>query len=284
MYFFRKYKERMIVAVVAIILIIIIGYTGRERLSITSPENLIGKLLRPVISFSSGVQNRIGGIFASIGDVFDAKEENAVLRARIKQLESENRDLQNVIGKADYLKREQMLTENSPYDLTKARIIAKEPGNWFDQFVIDKGSRDGISKGDTVVQGIEIEKDIYIECLVGRVVDTGDNWSKVVSLIDELNSTSFKLIRTQDGGIVSGSVDGILEGYLFDYTADVIEGDQLYTSGLGGIYSKDIYIGEVSEIIGDQEELTKRLVIKPALDFRKLYNVFVINNQEEGSY
>lgn len=284
MYFIKKYKERMIVAVVAIILVIIIGYTGRERLNISSSENLIGKLLRPVISFSSGVQNRIEGVFASIGDVIDAKEENEVLRASIKQLESENRDLQNVIGKADYLKREQMLTENSPFDLTKARIIAKEPGNWFDQFVIDKGSRDGISKGDTVVQGIEIEKDIYIECLVGRVVDTGDNWSKVVSLIDELNSTSFKLIRTQDGGIVSGSVDGILEGYLFDYTADVIEGDQLYTSGLGGIYSKDIYIGEVSEIIGDQEELTKRLVIKPALDFKKLYNVFVIRNQEEGSY
>lgn len=284
MYFFRKYKERMIVAAVAIILIIIIGYTGRERLGISGSENLIGKLLRPVISFSSGVQNRISGVFTSIGDVFDAKEENEVLRARIKQLESHNRDLQNIIGKADFLRREQMLTENSQYTFTKARIIAKEPGNWFDQFVIDKGSRDGISKGDTVVQGIEIEKDVYIECLVGRVVDTGDNWSKVVSLIDELNSTSFKLIRTQDGGIVSGSVDGVLEGYLFDYRADVIEGDQLYTSGLGGIYSKDIYIGEVSEVIGDQEELTKRLVIKPALDFKKLYNVFVIRNQEEGSY
>lgn len=284
MYFFRKYKERMIVAAVTIILIIIIGYTGRERLGISGSENLIGKLLRPVISFSSGVQNRISGVFTSIGDVFDAKEENEVLRARIKQLESHNRDLQNIIGKADFLRREQMLTENSQYTFTKARIIAKEPGNWFDQFVIDKGSRDGISKGDTVVQGIEIEKDVYIECLVGRVVDTGDNWSKVVSLIDELNSTSFKLIRTQDGGIVSGSVDGVLEGYLFDYRADVIEGDQLYTSGLGGIYSKDIYIGEVSEVIGDQEELTKRLVIKPALDFKKLYNVFVIRNQEEGSY
>ncbi len=284
MYFFKKYKERMIVATVAIILIVIIGYTARERLSISRSENLIGKLLRPVISFSSVIQNRVSGFFTSIGDVFDAKEENGVLHARIKQLESENRDLQNIIGKADYLKREQMLTENSPYDLIKARIIAKEPGNWFDQFIIDKGSKDGISKGDTVVQGIEIEKDVYIECLVGRVVDTGDNWSKVVSLIDELNSTSFKIIRTQDGGIVSGSVDGLLEGYLFDYTADVIEGDQLYTSGLGGIYSKDIYIGEVSEIIGDQEELTKRLVIEPALDFRKLYNVFIINNQEEGSY
>lgn len=284
MYFLKKYKERMIVAAVAIILIVIIGYTARERLNISRSENLIGKLLRPVISFSSDVQNRVSGFFTSIGDVFDAKEENEVLHARIKQLESENRDLQNIIGKADYLKREQMLTENTPYDLIKARIIAKEPGNWFDQFIIDKGSKDGISKGDTVVQGIEIEKDVYIECLVGRIVDTGDNWSTVVSLIDELNSTSFKIIRTQDGGIVSGSVDGLLEGYLFDYTADVIEGDQLYTSGLGGIYTKDIYIGEVSEIIGDQEELTKRLVIEPALDFKKLYNVFIINNQEEGSY
>lgn len=284
MYFFRKYKERMIVAVVAIILVVIIGYTGRERLNISGSENLLGKIVRPFFAFSSSVQNRVNGFFGSIGEVFDAKEENQLLRAKIEQLESENRDLQNIIGKADYLKREQMLLEKSPYSLMKARIIAKEPGSWFDQFVIDKGTKDGISKGDTVVQGIEIEKDVFIECLVGRVIDTGDNWAKVVSLIDELNSTSFKIVRTQDGGIVSGSVDGILEGYLFDYTADVIEGDQLYTSGLGGIYSKDIYIGEVSEIIGDQEELTKRLTIRPALDFKKLYNVFIIMNQEEGSY
>lgn len=276
MYFFRKYKERMIVALVAIILIVIIGYTGKERLKITNSENLVGKLLTPVANFSSGIQEKVSGFFSSFGEVFDAKEENEVLKARLQQLESENRDLKNVIGKADYLKREQMLLANTKYDLIKAQVIAKEPGSWFDQFVIDKGESDGISKGDTVVQGIEIEKDVYIECLVGRVVDAGDNWAKVVSVIDELNSTSFKIIRTQDGGIVAGSASSKLEGYLFDYTADVIEGDELFTSGLGGIYLKDIYIGSVSEIISDQEELTKRLVIDPAINFKKLYNVFVI--------
>ena len=108
------------------------------------------------------------------------------------------------------------------------------------------------------------------------MVDVGDNWAKVISVVDELNSTSFKIIRTQDGGIITGNVDSSLEGYLFDYTADIIEGDELYTSGLGGIYLKDIYIGEVIEIIGDEEELTKRLVVKPSINFKKLYNVFVI--------
>jgi rod shape-determining protein MreC len=276
MYFIRKYKERMIVALVAIILIVIIGYTGRERLKISETENLVGKILMPISDFSAGIHEKIGNVFSSIGDIFDAKEKNELLEARLLQLESENRDLKNVIGKEDYLKKEQMISQTTNYKLLKAEVIAKEPGNWFDQFIINKGEEDGILKGATVVQGIELERDVYIESLVGRVVDVGDNWSKVISVIDELNSTSFKIIRTQDGGIITGNIDSSLEGYLFDYTADIIEGDELYTSGLGGVYLKDIYIGEVIEIISDEEELTKRLVVKPSINFKKLYNVFVI--------
>lgn len=276
MYFIRKYKERMVVALVAIILIVIIGYTGRERLKISETENLVGRILTPFSDISAGIHEKIGSVFSSIGDIFDAKEENELLEARLLQLESENRDLKNVIGKEDYLKKEQMISQTTNYELLKAEVIAKEPGNWFDQFIIDKGEEDGILKGATVVQGIELERDVYIESLVGRVVDVGDNWSKVISVVDELNSTSFKIIRTQDGGVITGNIDSSLEGYLFDYTADIIEGDELYTSGLGGIYLKDIYIGEVIEIISDEEELTKRLVVKPSINFKKLYNVFVI--------
>ena len=272
-----KYKERMIVTTVAIILIILIGYTGRERENISRFENLTGKILIPVADFSSSIQSKIGGVFANLSNLRDAREENEELKLTIRQLESENRDLKNIIGKSDYLLKEMILTQNTRYNLIKAQVTAKEPGFWFDQFVINKGSKDGIKKGDTVVQAVETEKGIFSEALVGRVVDIGDTWSEVVSVVDELNSTAFKIVRTQDGGIVSGNIEGKLEGYLYDYTADVIEGDELYTSGLGGVYLKDIYIGHISMIISDREELTKRLVIEPAINFRKLYNVFIIS-------
>ncbi len=276
MYFFKKYKERMIVIVIAIILLVVIGYTSVERVNLTGPERVIGNILSPIGKVTMSAKNKVTGLFAFVGDIFSAMEENELLKDEITRLEIEIRDLENVIGRSDFLKNEQNLINSTENNLIKAKIIGKEPGNWYDNFTIDKGSKDGISKGDTIVQGVEIENQVYVEALIGRVLDVGDNWAKVVSIIDEWNSVSFKIIRTQDGGVISGSVDSSLEGYLFDYSADVISGDQLYTSGLGGVYLSDIYIGEVNEVITSQEELSKRITVKPAINFKKLYNVFVI--------
>ena len=276
MYFFRKYKERMIVTLVAIILLIIIGITNNNREEMTFFEKRVGGFLSPITNISSWMTNGIGSSFNSIKETFDAKNENILLREQILMLESENRDLNNIIGKTDYLKKEQEMLKPSNYSFIKAHVSAKESGNWYDKFTIDKGSVDGIQKDDTVIAATEVEDSIYQEGLVGKVLDVGPNWAKVVTIIDELNSVSFKIIRTGDGGVVSGTLESSLEGFLYDFGADVILGDKLYTSGLGGVYIKDLYLGEVSEILINQEELTKRIIIKPAIDFKKIYNVYII--------
>ena len=128
------------------------------------------------------------------------------------------------------------------------------------------------------MQGVKLDQNTVIEGIVGRVSDVGPNWSKVVTIVDELNKISFKILRTQDGGIISGSVDGKISGYLFDDKADVIKGDKLFTSGLGGGFMKDIYIGEIGDISSGEEELVKTIKINPAIDFKKMYKVFIISN------
>lgn len=278
MYFLRKYRERIIVFIIAITLIVIVGYTNKDRIQITKVEKAIGSILSPISKVGFSVGNKVTNFFSSVTNVFTSQKENEELKAKIAQLESENRDLTNIIGKTDFLKNELKIMESSPHKLLSAQITGKEPGNFYDRFDIDKGLKDGVKKGDTIVQGIEIEQNVFQEGIIGRVADVGTNFSKVISIIDELNSVSFKVIRTQDGGMLSGSRDSILRGYLFDHKADVIVGDKLYTSGLGETYIKDIYIGEVIEVISDEEELIKRLVIEPAIDFKKIYKVYVIIN------
>ncbi len=276
MYFFRKYKERMIVTIVAIILLIIIGLTSKSREDISFFEKRIGGILSPINSVSSYISNGLGNSFKSVKELFDARDENIVLKEKIKALESENRDLINLIGKTDYLKKEQEMLKQSQYTFIKASVSGKEPGNFYDKFTINKGQNAGIKKDDTVIAAIELEDNIYQEGLVGKVLDVGNNFAKVVTIIDELNSVSFKIIRTGDGGVVSGTLESSLEGFLYDFSADVIVGDKLYTSGLGGVYIKDLYMGEVAEVIINQEELTKKIIIKPAIDFKKITNVYII--------
>lgn len=276
MYFFKKYKEKIFVIVIAVILIVTIGLTSRRNEPMSKFENLLGGVLTPLNKVTNSIMHGISGIITSVSDTINAKEENIILKKEIEKLESENRDLRNIIGKSDYLLKEQKLLETTKYNIVKAEVIGREPENWFDVFTLDKGENDGLEIGDTVIDAVEIDNNVYQEGLVGRIVDIGDNWSKVVSITNEKNSVAFKIIRTQDGGIIAGSSDNIIEGLLFDYEADVIIGDLVYTSGLGEVYQKDIFIGEVSDIIDNQEELTKKIIIKPAVNFKKLYNVYVI--------
>lgn len=281
MSFFNKNRERMMVTAVAIILIILIGVTSSERLSLTRFEKILGNLLTPIGRITNSVSKNISDFFNNIKDIGNLREENESLKNRIAQLEEENRDYLNIIGKSDYLKNEAALLRNTDYNLIPSQIVGREPGNWFDRFTIDKGSKDGIKKGDTVVQGVEIEQNIVIEGIVGRVIDVGPNWAKIATVIDGLSRMSFKVLRTQDSGIVSGSVDNIdniISGYLFDDKSDVIKGDKLFTSGLGGAFISDIYIGEVEEVIDNAEDLIKRIEVKPVINFKKLYKVFVISN------
>ena len=266
MSFFKRYKNRMIVAVVTIILIAIIGMTSSERVKLTGLEKTIGNILSPVEKIFFNISKSISEAFSTIGNIGKMKEEK-------------NRKYEDIIFKTDFLRNESRLKESTKYRLIGAQIIGKEPGNWFDRFTIDKGIKDGVKKGDTVIEGVEVEQNVVQEGIVGRVVDVGDNWAKVTSIVDEGSNISFKIIRTQDGGILSGSVDNQINGYLFDSKADVIKGDKLFTSGLGGVYVKDLYIGEINGVVKKEEDLMKRISVMPAVDFKKMYKVYVISNK-----
>lgn len=268
----------MMVTLVAIILIILIGVTSTERMAITKFERILGNVLTPVGKLFTNISENISGFFSNVKNIAKLKEENEMLKKKVSLLEEENRNYLNIIGKTDYLRNELRLLESTKYNLIEAQVTGKEPGNWFDRFTIDKGLKDGVEKGNTVVQGVQIDQNTVIEGIVGRVVDVGDNWAKVVSIVDEDSKIAFKILRTQDGGIISGNIDGKITGYLFDDKADVIKGDKLFTSGLGGAFVKDIYIGEIESVISDDKELMKAIEIKPAIDFKKIYKVFIISD------
>lgn len=266
----------MIVTIVAIILIIVIGVTASGREKITSIENFIGNIITPIQKFFYNGGESVVGTFKSIGSISQLKNENTKLKEENAKLKEQVRNYEDIVSKSDYLRNAAIIKEKTKYTLVEAEIIGKDPGNWFDRFIIDKGAKDGIKKDDAVIQGIEVDGNTIVEGLVGRVVEVGDNWAKVIAIIDSGSSLSFNVIRTQDGGIMKGDSEGNISGYLFDTKADVVKGDKLLTSGLGGIFIKGLYIGEISEVTKNSDDLLVNIKVEPAINFNKLQNVFVI--------
>lgn len=266
-----KDRSAMIVAAVAIILIIIVGVTAGQREQITIIEKWIGNLLSPVQSVVNTGVNVVGEGFRSIFSVGKIKEENENLKNEIEVLRREvityrlQRDeleeLRGLKYALNYVEDEVQM------DTLAARVIGKNPGIWFDIFTINVGEKDGVTTESIVLTS---------EGLVGRVYETGGNWAKVVSIVDNNSSVSFQILRDANAqGVLSGSVNYELSGYLFDTDAEVVVGDRLITSGLG-IYPKGIPIGEVVDVSRTPDNLLKTVTVAPGVNFNHMSTVMVL--------
>ena len=163
------------------------------------------------------------------------------------------------------------------YDKIGARIIAKDSGNWFHSFVINKGSNSGLQIDMNVIAG---------SGLVGRIVDVGPNWAKVMSIIDDNSNTSGMVLSTSDNLIVSGDLqlyeDGVISfEKLIDSADRVVEGDKIVTSNVSDKYLPGILIGYISSINVDSNNLTKSGLVTPAVDFEHLEEVLIITELKQ---
>ncbi|WP_081562011.1 rod shape-determining protein MreC [Clostridium formicaceticum] len=266
-----KDKPIMIVTIVAIILIIIIGVTSKQRENITIVESWIGNILSPIQRVAYTGTSTIGDGIASIFQFRKTERENQELKAEIADLQEqliETRLTRDELEELRGLKYAlNYIEEDIQLQPIAANVIGKSPSNWFEVFTIDVGNNRSISKDSIVLAS---------NGLVGRVYEVGGNWAKVISIVDNNSSVSFQILRDRNyQGIISGSITNELTGYLFDPMAEVVIGDKLVTSGLG-IYPNGILIGEVIEVSKSSDQLLKTITVEPAVNFRKMNKVLVM--------
>ncbi len=276
MSFFSQNKKKIFVFVVVVLLLAVMAISTSKKGKISRVERFLGNILSPANGLVAGLGNALGEKTQAVRDFFSMKQENEALKVQVAELEDLVRKQEMVIARSEALKREFELVQKSPYELIEAKVIGKDPGNWFDVFTIGKGSKDGIFENQTIVSAVRGKSGIIEEGIVGKVIAVGDNWAKVESVVDEQSGISFKISRTLDGGILSGTRSDEIEGYMFDEKSDVRVGDKVLTSGLGGVYAEGIYIGVVSDVRMSEDNLMKLVKLEPAVDFQRINRVFAI--------
>ena len=192
------------------------------------------------------------------------KEENERLRNEVSQLAFSANELQRLEELSTVLNYEFV---QGGMDIVTANVISLDVANWTNSFVIDKGSESGIEVDDIVICG---------RGLVGRIAATDTNWSKVIPIIDESSHISFYVEATGNMlGIIEGSENGKITGYMLDDTVSISEGDKLITSGIG-IYPEGIILGKVTKSWYDTTRQLTMLEVKPEVDFGSIDKVSVI--------
>ncbi len=213
-----------------------------------------------------------------LSEIQDLLEENEKLKQQIDELTIDITRLQQDKYELNNLRElYQLDSQYDEYEKIGARIIARDAGNWYSSFVIDKGSNDGIEVNMNVMAGAG---------LVGIVVDVGPNWAKVTSIIADNSNVSGKVLSTSDNLIVSGDLELMSEGVisfsqLIDSDNQVVEGDKIVTSSISDKYLPGILIGYINSISADSNNLTKSGCVTPAVDFEHLEEVLVITELKQ---
>lgn len=229
-----------------------------------------------IVPFEEGI-SAVGSYLSSrteeLVQIRDLLVENEALKAQIDELTIENTGLQqDRYELANLRELYQLDAQYDEYEKVGARIIARDSGNWFYSFVINKGEEDGLGVDMNVMAG---------SGLVGRIVDVGPNWAKVKAIIADDSNVSAMVLSSSDNMIVSGDLKLYAAGVIsFEQLVDsddvVVEGDKIVTSNISDKYLPGILIGYISTINRDANNLTKSGHITPAVDFEHLEEVLVV--------
>jgi rod shape-determining protein MreC len=226
----------------------------------------------------TSVGNWISDKTTELASLKDVMQENETLKSQVDQLTDELNTMKLEQYDTEDLRELLALNDSySNYNKVAASVIGKDAGNWFDTFLIDKGSRDGIAEGMNVITG---------KGLAGIVTEVGNNYSKVRAIIDDTSSVSGMVLSTSDNCVVKGDLQMMDERQMISFTNlkdtenQVAVGDQVVTSYISSEYVQGLLIGYVSEIHMNSNNLTKSGLITPVVDFEHVKHVLVITDMK----
>ena len=265
--------SKYLLLLLTVVCVILMAVTFLTDFSTLPLNKVAGYVVVPFQKGVSHVGQWISTRVDELGELRVVLQENQELKQQIDELTIQNTQLQQDKYELNNLRELYKLDEQySGYDKVGARIIARDSGNWFHAFTIDKGLDDGLAIDMNVIAG---------GGLVGRITDIGSNWAKVNSIINDDSNVSGMVLASSDTLIVKGSLKLMAEGcigyeQLIDSRKQVEVGDKVVTSNISDKYLPGILIGYISSMEQDSNNITKSGKLTPAVDFEHLEEVLVI--------
>ncbi|MBI4733400.1 MAG: rod shape-determining protein MreC [Rubrobacteridae bacterium] len=270
--FFGRRNYLILFVLISISIVIL---TAHARENENGPIHVAQRLVLAVIS---PVQSTVTTIVSPIKDGWDylihfgqLTRENRDLRKQLAESRSEVSELKNYKSENSRLRKLIDFKNQSDFKITTANVIGMPSSSWWSSIVIDRGTHDGIKRGMPVVSG---------GGLIGQITDASGESARVLLLNDSDSGVSVQVKRTGEFGIIHGQINSTkltLRNISRDST--IRKGDQLHSSGLGGIFPKGIYVGKVTGINQTPYGLFKTVEVSSPVDFVKLREVMIIKSE-----
>lgn len=232
----------------------------------------LGVVFSPLKRAAATISNSLSDFsayFVSSGYYRDRVEE---LEGELASLRSQMVDYEQTRQKLETYEQFLELKEQNPdYTFAEGAVIARDSADLYYSFVLDCGEQDGVSVDDPVIFG---------SYLAGVVKEVRSSSCVVKTFLDPSVNVSAYEVRSREEGYVSGNTSLALEGQCrlsgLQRDTAVSAGGIVCTSGVGGIYPRDLIIGTVNEVVDETVDISAYAVLEPGIDFGELTDAFVL--------
>jgi rod shape-determining protein MreC len=210
----------------------------------------------------------------TLGETFRGlRAENDSLRAALARSELTLASLREAVQESERLREMLAFRERSGFDLLAARIVAREATRAGYEYKIDKGARDGVRRDLAV---------ITTSGLVGKITAVAPHSAFLRPLLAPGCRVSARLVRTRTAGIIEWAGGRSLELTFLPLRAEVASGDEVVTSGLGGVFPAGLPVGTVVNVETSTVDGSLRVLLAPLVDFATLEEVFIVTPSARG--
>lgn len=252
---------------------ILIGISDNSR--VDKPRNYGLSFLAFFQNIINGTSSFIGDTFNSIAELKEMKKNYEDALGLLENYAGLERELESLRIENALLKEQIDFSQELTFSNVSAKIIGKDPENFYSSFIVNRGSSDGIAKNMAVVA---YNKGLF--GLVGKVEEVGVNSSIIIPITNSQCFVAARLQNSRIEGLVNGSNDNsgsLIMNYVNKRVfSEISKNELVVTSGMKSLYPPGLFIGRVKNIVSREYDTSLELEMTPIIDLNRLEYVFIM--------
>ena len=260
---------------IAVVLAAIMAYAGANGRLTAAPQEILSVAVAPFQRAAAAVSNGVSSLWEKYTNIDAILEENEKLTTENAELRGQMVDYDKLKAENEAYKALTNIQEQHPeMSYVSSFVIGRDPLDSFYGFTLDQGSLDGVEANDAITSD-----EGY---LLGVVTEVDLTSCKVMTILHPSFNAAGVVSRTRDNGIITGSAYYAADGLciLSNLALSTLsrDGDQVITTGLGGVFPPDVLVGVIKELTPEASGKSTLAVIQPGADPRTVRHVFIITN------
>ena len=266
-FLFRRYTLPAFIIVLLLFTLVVMSLRVKQRQGVDFVDALLIEVCAPFQRASAFVIQTVGGVFEGYVFLVHLQGENVLLKQRVSELQKENHQMREMVFENERLRGLLQFQDRMAVPMIGAEVIGQDPSSWFRSITINRGERDGVRKGMAVISP---------DGVVGQVLKTSLHYSTVLLITDYSSAVDAIVQRTRAKAIVEGQGENRCQLKYLLRSEEIVTGDVVITSGLGGVFPKGLQVGEIRSVDKKGHGIFQFAELMPSVDLTKLEEVIII--------